>query len=424
MTESVERFLQRYGMMDPAFDFDGCVSDMCADMRRGLNGEESSYPMIPTFLKTSESIPENQYAVVIDAGGTNFRRGLAHFENGRCIIERVQKTKMPGIDRPATWQEFISFVADEVQELVSYTDLIGFCFSYSAEITPEVDGKVICIDKEVSILGCEGKLVGQSLSEELAARGFPGKRVVILNDTAAVQLGGLAKHLNDGYTACFGQVSGTGSNTCCTVRGEQIRKVPGKAFDMIVNLECGSYDGLHGGVFDRELDRNTHSPGTKHFEKMTAGVYLGELCHRALCQAGKDGLLSNGCAEILNAMPHIDSSLVDDWAAGNGLSEIAENETDIAVISEVARFLFRRSALLMCANLVAMAELTDAGLHGEKAAIFAEGSLVQRNHFYAPELMRLLKIHLQEERGRDVSLVIEDGTTLPGAAAAVLMNAG
>ena len=75
-------------------------------------------------------------------------------------------------------------------------------------------------------------------------------------------------------------------------------------------------------------------------------------------------------------------------------------------------------------NLVAMAELTDAGLHGEKAAIFAEGSLVQRNHFYAPELMRLLKIHLQEERGRDVSLVIEDGTTLPGAAAAVLMNAG
>ena len=165
MTESVERFLQKYGMLDPAFDFDGCVSDMCADMRRGLNGEESSYPMIPTFLKTSESIPENQYAVVIDAGGTNFRRGLAHFENGRCIIECVQKTKMPGIDRPATWQEFISFVADEVQELVSYTDLIGFCFSYSAEITPEVDGKVICIDKEVSILGCEGKLVGQSLSE-------------------------------------------------------------------------------------------------------------------------------------------------------------------------------------------------------------------------------------------------------------------
>ena len=423
MTESVERFLQRYGMLDPAFDFDGCVSRMCAEMQRGLNGEDSSYPMIPTFLKTTDSIPENRYAVVIDAGGTNFRCGLAHFENGSCIIERVKKTKMPGIDQPATWEQFISFVADEIEDIASITDLIGFCFSYSAEITPEIDGRVICIDKEVNILGCEGKLVGKCLSEELAARGYPGKRVIILNDTAAVQLGGLAKHLNDGYSACFGQVSGTGSNTCCTVRGKQIRKLPGEPFDMIVNLECGSYDGLQGGLFDQDLDRNTHNPGTKHFEKMTAGVYLGELCHRVLCKAGEDGLLTPGCTRVLTSLPHLESSVMDDWAAGNGLDEVAETENDVVVISEMARFLFRRSAMLMCANLIAMTELTDAGMHGEKAAIFAEGSLVQRNHFYAPELKRLLKMYLQEKRGRNVTLVIEDGTTLPGAAAAVLLNA-
>lgn len=422
MTENVKLFLQRYGMLDPAFDFDSCVSQMREDMQRGLNGEESSYPMIPTFLRTTDSIPENRYAVVIDAGGTNFRCGLAHFDNGACVIEGVKKTIMPGIEQPATWQQFISFVADEVEDLVPVTDLIGFCFSYSAEITPDVDGRVICIDKEVSIIGCEGKLVGQSLSEELARRGYPGKRVVILNDTAAVQLGGLAKHLNDGYSSCFGQVSGTGTNTCCTVRGKQIGKLSGNAFDMIVNMECGSYDGLRGGQFDRELDQNTHNPGSKHFEKMTAGVYLGELCHRTLCKAGEEGLLSASCTKSLNNMPHLDSAIADSWAAGKNLSEIAENEDDITVISEIAKFFFRRSALLMCANLVAMVELTDAGLHGDKAAIFAEGSLVQRNHFYAPELKMLLETQLREKRGRDVTFVIEDGTTLPGAAAAVLLN--
>ncbi len=422
MTENVELFLQRYGMLDPAFDFDSCVSQMCADMQRGLNGKDSSYPMIPTFLRTTDSIPENRYAVVIDAGGTNFRCGMAHFENGRCVIEGIRKTIMPGIEQPATWQQFISFVADEVEDLVSDTDLIGFCFSYSAEITPDVDGRVICIDKEVSILGCEGKLVGQSLSEELARRGYPGKRVVILNDTAAVQLGGLAKHLNDGYSSCFGQVSGTGTNTCCTVRGEQIRKLSGNAFDMIVNMECGSYDGLRGGVFDRELDQNTHNPGSKHFEKMTAGVYLGELCHRTLCRAGEDGLLTGNCTKALKAMPHLESATADSWAAGKNLSGIAENKDDISVISEIAQFFFRRSALLMSANLTAMAELTDAGLHGDKAAIFAEGSLVQRNHYYAPELKKLLETELCEKRGRNITFIIEDGTTLPGAAAAVLMN--
>ena len=423
MLKELERFLLKYGMIDPSFDLLSCASEMCAEMRLGLNGENSSYPMIPTFLKTSGSIPENRYAIVVDAGGTNFRCGLAHFENGRCLIEQVRKTLMPGIEKPATWEEFISFVADQIGELASLTDVIGFCFSYSAEITPEIDGRVLCIDKEVTITGCEGKLVGKSLSEELERRGFPGKRVIILNDTAAVQLGGMAKHLHEDYSEYLGQVGGTGSNTCCTVRGNQIRKLQGSGFDMIVNLECGSYDGLHGGVFDYELDQATHSPGLKHFEKMTAGVYLGELCHRTLCRAGEDGLLTSGCTKRLLDLSYLSSSEVDSWAGGTVPETVTEDPKDIAFISEAAQFFFHRSARLMCANHIGMVMLTGAGRNEEKAAIIAEGSLVQRNHFYTPELQRLLKQYLQQELGRKVFLVVEDGTTLPGAAAAALLNA-
>ena len=423
MTERVERFLQQSGMLDLSFSVQDCAAAMYAEMRRGLRGEQSSYPMIPTYLRTAGTIPEDRYAVVIDAGGTNFRCALAHFHGGQCIIEHSKKTMMPGVLQPVSWQEFIAFVADEIEDLILLTNLIGFCFSYSAEITPEVDGRVLYIDKEVTITGCEGKLVGQSLAEELARRGFPGKQVVILNDTAAVALGGMAKHLQDGYTTCFGQVSGTGTNTCCPVRRSELLKLGSRAADMIVNLECGSYDGLKGGLFDRELDQATHSPGSKHFEKMTAGVYLGELCHRTLDQAGEEGLLSSACTERLLAMPRVGSSLADEWAAGSGLSGIAETESDCEVMTEVSRFFFLRSARLMCANLTAMALLTDAGLNGDHAAVFAEGSLVQKSHYYEPELRQLLNQHLRQELGRDVTLVVEDGTTLPGAAAAVLLNA-
>ena len=251
---NASEFLGKHSLLPQSVDPRQCSVKMADHMRSGLEGRIIDMPMIPTYLKGIGSVVPGRNAIVIDAGGTNYRTALAAFSPEGCHITGLKVCRMPGTIKPVTWDEFISFVADSIMPFTDYSDVIGFCFSYSAEITPEVDGKVICIDKEVSILGCEGKLVGQSLSEELAVRGFPGKRVVILNDTAAVQLGGLAKHLNDGYTACFGQVSGTGSNTCCTVRGEQIRKVPGKAFDMIVNLECGSYDGLHGGVFDRELD--------------------------------------------------------------------------------------------------------------------------------------------------------------------------
>ena len=154
MTEHVKTFLTRYGMLDPNLDIRVLADRMKQEMEQGLRGEHSSYPMIPTYLKTTGKIPEGQYVAVIDAGGTNFRSALAHFENGRCIEERVRKTGMPGIGQPATWTEFITFVADAIEDLMPMTDRIGFCFSYSAEITPEVDGKVVCIDKEVTITGC------------------------------------------------------------------------------------------------------------------------------------------------------------------------------------------------------------------------------------------------------------------------------
>ena len=216
-------------------------------------------------------------------------------------------------------------------------------------------------------------------------------------------------------------MSGTGTNTCCTVPGSKITKLGNTAYDMIVNLECGMYDGLPQGVFDRELDFASHNPGQKRFEKMTAGVYLGELCRRALRQAANDGLLSPGCAEKIWALPHMDSVAPDAWASGERLEELTEQEKDAQFISETARFFFERSAQLMCANLIAMAMLTDAGKTG-KTAVYAEGSLVQRNHIYRPALTALLEKKLCEELGRNVSLFVEEDTTLPGAAAAALLN--
>ena len=117
----------------------------------------------------------------------------------------------------------------------------------------------------------------------------------------------------------------------------------------------------------------------------------------------------------------LQSAEADALYGGKGIANLTDSEEDAVFIEELTALLFRRSALLMCANLIAMAELTGAGLEGP-AAVFAEGSLVQHSRIYAPELKRLLKKHMQDELGRDVRLVIEEDTTLPGAAAAALLN--
>ena len=417
-SEKALLFLEQHGMSPKAIEPARDAEKMAAEMERGLAGKGGSIPMIPTYLSDAGEIPKGEPVVVIDAGGTNFRCALVSFSDEGCRVENLRKWKMPGIAEPATWEVFIRFAADAIQPLLEKTDKIGFCFSYTADITPEMDGKVIRIDKEVVITGCEGQLVGASLLAELERRGMTGKKIVILNDTVAVLMGGLADGREPAGCA-VGQVSGTGTNTCCSLPERRIGKLGRNGSRrMIVNLESGMYDGMPRGDFDRELDEESHNPGLKHFEKMTAGVYLGELCHRMLLAAGREGLLSPAAAEKAQALGWIDSAVIDAWAMGEKLEQISGNEEDADFVQTVCAAMFERSARCMCTNLAAILLLSGE----ESAGICAEGSLVQKGRVYRPSLEKLVQEVLRDQLGRRVSFTVGYETTLAGSAAAALLN--
>ena len=416
--------MKRHGIdperVEPARD----AWKMKEEMERGLAGEVCSLPMIPTYLSDDGAIPRNRPVVVIDAGGTNFRKALITFDDSGYRVEGLSKWKMPGTERPATWEEFISFTANNIISLMDKADKVGFCFSFSADITPEIDGRVQRIDKEVVITGCEGQLVAASLKAELERRGVFGKKVVILNDTVAVLLGGLAAVRRSDYSGFVGQVSGTGTNTCCSLPARRIGKL-GLDSDrsMIVNLESGMYNGIEGGDFDRVLDEQSHNPGQKRFEKLTAGVYLGELCRLMLNAAADEGLLSEQAAERVRALGWIDSAVIDAWASGERLEQICETEADEAFVQEICRAMFERSARCMCTNLAAILLLTGAGSSESKpACVCAEGSLVQKGRSYRPVLEALIQKEIVEKLGIRTEYRIGNETTLPGSAAAALLN--
>ncbi len=422
MSERGRAFLERHGMQPERIDPIPCAEKMCESLREGLSRDGATVPMIPTWLRVDGELPHGSTAIVIDAGGTNFRCALARFTPEGCRIERVSKRKMPGIERPASWEEFISFVADAVEPLAAEADAIGFCFSYSADITPEVDGRVIRIDKEVTITGCEGKLVGASLSAELKRRGLGEKRVVVLNDTAAVLLGGSATLDKSAYEGFIGQVSGTGTNTCCVLPLSRIGKL-GRAEDtrILVNLESGLYDGLPRGDFDLELDAASANPGLKALEKLTAGVYLGELMRHMTAAASREGEITAATEARILSLGHFDTATVDAWACGEGLEELCENADEAAFLTELSLALFERSARAMCVNLLAILLLTGEGKK-KPVCLCAEGSLVQKGRRYRPRLEALLKEYAGGVLGRRVELRVGEETTLPGAAAAALLN--
>lgn len=415
-------FLEKHGMAAGRIDPPKEAARMAEAMEAGLREEGRGLPMIPTYLRTDGNVPLGEKAIVIDAGGTNFRCALVTFTENGPETSRMFKTKMPGIARPASWDEFISFVADAVEPLAGEAEDIGFCFSYSAVITPEIDGRVNCIDKEVVIEQSEGKLVGASLLRELERRGITGKRIVILNDTAAVLLGGAATLDKSRCGGLIGQVSGTGTNTCCVLPLRRIEKL-GRGDDtrILVNLESGTYGDLPRGDFDAALDAESHNHGVKLLEKLTAGVYLGELARLILLAAGEEGLFDPDGVRKLEHLGQFHSGVLDAWACGEQLEQFAQSG-EAEIMQTVARNLFERSARAMCANLLGILLLTGEGKDPEKPVVVcAEGSLVQKGRWYRAALERFLQQYAAQ-LGRHVVLQVGEETTLPGAAAAALLN--
>ena len=217
-------FLTAHGMEPERFPMRDAAAAFLGEMELGLAGQKSSLDMIPTYL-SSGPIGPGRRAAVIDAGGTNFRASSVLFTESGAEIERVERAAMPGTHGQASWEEFMDFTAGRIAPMLEGAEGIGFCFSYRAEITPERDGRVIRMSKGVDLTGYEGRLVCSDLKSALSRMGVEGVGAVLVNDTAAVLLSGVAEQRAKGYDSLIGLVLGTGQNTCCELDTGKIGKL-------------------------------------------------------------------------------------------------------------------------------------------------------------------------------------------------------
>lgn len=420
-SEKVRVFLTSHGMEPERVDFDSTTAAFLGDMELGLRGRESSIRMIPTYLTADGRLPLGEPAAVIDAGGTNFRTALVSFGEAGPVIDSLNVCAMPGTDGAVAWEDFIGFVADRLAPLLDRASKVGFCFSYPTEETPERDGRVLSLTKQVQLTGFEGRLICADLAAELERRGVTGKSFVLLNDTPAVLLSGAAYAAEAGCDGLLGLISGTGTNTCCVLPDEAITK-PHGAFSgsMLVNLESGNFSGLPRGDFDAELDAGTCDPGVYRHEKMTSGAYLGELCRLTLRGAARDGLFSEAAAEKVMALTELSSAEADAMACGGG--DMFEGE-DARTASELCSAVFVRSARCVCCNIAAILVLTDRGSDPEHpACVSADGSVIRRSRAFREALDGFMVSFIEKGLGRHAVIWSAENATMLGSAAAALLN--
>ena len=431
--DKVTDFLKQNEMDFERIDIHKETEVFIKDMEMGLNGEPGYLDMLPTYIPMNDTIPSDEPVIVMDAGGTNFRVAVVHFdENKNPIISDYNKYSMPGTKGQISREEFLQIIVEYLTPVIHKSNKIGFCFSYPIAIQPNGDGIPLRFSKEIQIEGLVGQPVGALILEALKDAGYlEEKKIVLLNDTVSTLLGGKAAYDHRNFDSYAGFILGTGTNTCYIEKGENIGKLKesAKLYEtMLINMESGAYRRSPSGKMDLEFDRQTVDPGMALFEKKISGAYLGGIAGVVLNHAVEEkGLFSDAFREhFLQAeeLSTIDVNYFMRWPYGDNLfSKICDitGQNDRATLYHLFDCLVERAAKLVATNLIAVVLKTGKGQDPSRpVCITADGSSFYKLKNFKRKLEYYLEIHLIKERRLYYEFVEVENANLTGSAIAAL----
>ena len=419
-------FLKKHGLRAEDVDSDKVLDFFSSEMKKGLDGEESSLAMIATYTEAGNDIPDGESVIVMDAGGTNFRTCLVTFNDGVAEISDFQKVGMPGAKKEVSKKEFFSILADNIQRFMGKSKKIGFCFSYAAEITPDHDGIPLMFSKEIKAPEVIGKRLGKELLAELATRGYDteGMTVSIVNDTVATLLAAKAAYKGDASTY-IGFILGTGTNTAYVERNSNIKKLNLTEGSQIINVESGCLK-LELSEIDEEFMKTTKDSNSYHLEKKISGAYLGPFALFVLKKAAEEGVFSSQSVEKLSEMNDLETKDVGGFLreAGdfsNPLSFFSANKEDAKNAYIIMRSIVERSGKLTALNLTAAVIASGEGDDPRRPVVInADGTTFYKTCFLEDYVKEYLDQILWKKEGKVCQIVSIDNSPTIGAAIAGL----
>ena len=416
----VDSFLKKYHMASSDIDINSALKAFDLEIKKGLSKfntiEECSIPMIPTFLNPNIDIRVGEKVIVVDAGGTNLRVGVACFDGKDFVVSDCIEDKMPGIDREYGSDEFFNYIASRMIPYLDQATNIGFCFSYQVAMNASLDGKLVAWAKEIKAKEVVGKYVGKALLDAIKKYSSVKREIVVLNDTTAVLLGGKMLDYRCEYSKYVGAIYGTGFNCCYIENTKNILKFDDlKEGMMIINTETGNFNGFKRGVFDEELTNESSIANEALTEKMSSGRYLASLIYKATKKAIEDGLISKDTKLI--DYKDFELPLVSMYLAhlNNDLDKCFTCEDDIKTFKEICFSLINRASKIVAATIAAFAKQSD----DKKVGIIIEGSTFYKLPTFKETFSEYLS-KIMSSFGIEYQLFDGRGRNLIGAAVAAM----
>ncbi|KAF9930340.1 glucokinase [Linnemannia zychae] len=420
-----------------------------AGMQKGLEKDGETMAMITSYVMGRLDGTEVGSYLALDVGGTNLRVVAVHLEGGGKITTRQAKYRIDESLKVGEAKALFDFMAVCVDNFLDEHQIttrgdggeiqyeLGFTFSFPVLQTSINRGTLITWTKGFNATGMVGKDPVAYLQDAFNRRHIPVRVAALVNDT----VGTLLAHAYNNPDTCMGVILGTGCNGAYIEKMDKITKWKGNenAKEMIINMEFGAFDKerviLPLTMFDNKMDRKSVNPNKQIFEKMIAGMYLGEITRNVLLNLIDRRLIFvDHVSPDLNQMWTFETAYMSTIEADKSpdlhatrkvlestLNFPSSTLNDRQIVKLVVQLVGKRAARLSACAIASILEHT--GTYKQKASIGIDGSLFEFYPSFNTDIMDALVEMLGPVVRENISIgLAQDGSGVGAALCALLAS--
>ncbi|OCF32345.1 hexokinase [Kwoniella heveanensis BCC8398] len=401
--------------------------------------------VIPTFVFGWPTGEEKGDFLALDLGGTNLRVCLVTLQGHGKFEVTQTKYRLTEEQKQDEGQKLLDFCAEcldsFIRDTLGRTEAdgilpLGFTFSYPCSQDRIDHGVLIRWTKGFGAPNIEGRDVAAMFKESLKRFNVPAELTALINDTTGTLI---ASNYVDPHTK-IAVIFGTGCNAAYMETAGSIPKINSiglpKEQGMAINCEWGAFDSfdhqhLPRTKYDIIIDESSNKPGEQSFEKMIAGLYLGEIFRLILCElidAG-DLFLGQNTYKLEKAyafdtafLSLMESDITDELLTVIGVfTHFFGVETTLEerqFFKKLAVLIGTRAARLSACGIAAI--VSKKGYLEEGCAVGADGSLYNKYPNFANRVHTALTDIFGEKGKKIVTHHAEDGSGVGSAIIAAM----
>ncbi|KAG2182297.1 hypothetical protein INT43_007224 [Umbelopsis isabellina] len=428
------------------------------EMQVGLLEDDApDLKMIPSFVTGYPTGQEEGVYLALEISGMDIYVCQVKLkgQGGKLAINQYQY-KIPG--ELATGEDIadlIDYIADCVSDFlirVGSQDLfvypMAISFGFAVEQTALNQGYILALGHGFDYANGVGCDIVDLIHIRFQRKGLCVRVVAIANDTVCTLLAHAYQH----PSTKLGIVHSAGTNCAYYEKMENIHKLQNAAHpaytvngnDMIINTEWCNFGSKNRHMpstwFDRKLDRESNNPNVHIFEKMTTGIYLGELVRIVLIHLiDNEQLFGGNSSEVLNIPYSFDTSYMyvcenDDPETLDGTGVILKNMlkvgkstmADREMVRKVCEIISDRATKLVGASTASVVQyMVEHGIGMDSQspgfAISISGDIYEDYPSFHPRVCKTLKKFLPDDIAAKLSVGIVKHSRIVGAAIVAMM---